>query len=64
MEKGQKGLIAVKKAFASYDTDNSGELSMDEFEAAMQRLNLGASDQEIDELYHVFDKNNDGSIVF
>lgn len=46
------------------DSDGSGALDFTEYSGALKSYKVGASDEEIQTLFAIFDKNNDGTIVF
>ena len=53
----------LKAAFATFDADGSGSLSLAEFTAILKRntdQNLEMSDEDIKELLETFDENEDG----
>lgn len=63
--RGPKGLIGLKKQFKIMDTDESGNLSLSEFQEVLDNFKIpgiGALDAE--RLFKVFDKSNDGTIDF
>jgi hypothetical protein len=58
---------ALKKAFDSFDTDDSGELSKEEFRAVMMRTTgegEALNDAEFEKLFSKVDLNEDGNISF
>lgn len=56
-----KSLDAI---FAQIDTNNSGDISPEEFHKAMKLINIGLTDQEINKLLKRVDSNNDGSLSY
>jgi len=64
MKRGVKGLIGLKRQFKIMDTDGSGALDYNEFKRALDDYKVGASDEEARNLFNIFDRNKDGTIVF
>jgi hypothetical protein len=59
--RGPKGLIGLKKQFKIMDTDNSGKLSLSEFQEVLDNFRIpGISGSDAQRLFKVFDKNGDG----
>ena len=58
----------LKKAFDAFDTDQSGELSKDEFRVVMTTMNTATgdalTDAEFEKLFLKVDLNEDGKISF
>ena len=53
----------LKKAFDSFDTDNSGELSKEEFRTVMT-MRSGLTDVQFETLFQKVDKDGSGVISF
>ena len=53
----------LKKAFDIFDTDNSGELSKEEFRAVMT-MRSGLTDVQFETLFQTVDKDASGRISF
>ena len=58
------GLLGLSNLFKTYDLDGSGELSWEEFCAAMQKSGLGLSTQDVRSLFLDLDKNGNGEISY
>ena len=54
---------ALKKAFDSFDTDNSGDLSKEEFRTVMT-MRSGLTDVQFETLFQKVDKDASGVISF
>ena len=54
---------ALKKSFDSFDIDNSGELSKEEFRAVMT-MSSGLTDAEFEKLFSKVDVDQSGRISF
>ena len=52
----------MEDAFDAIDEDLSGSVSASEFRTAMMRLDLGLTQEAIDELMHVIDNDGDGEL--
>ena len=52
----------AKVAFAAMDADENGTLDYAEFMQALNRLELGASNEQVASLFKAIDHNNDGAI--
>jgi Ca2+-binding EF-hand superfamily protein len=46
------------------DSDGSGALDFNEFKKALDDYKVGATEEEAQNLFNIFDKNKDGTIVF
>ena len=58
-------LESMRTAFASFDTDNSGSISVEELrEVLVKNLGQQVSDDELDRLVQLADSNGDGEIDF
>jgi len=55
-------LDKLAQSFKIIDSDNSGQLSEDEFEAVLKRCNIPLQKSDITALFKLFDQNNDKSI--
>ncbi len=55
---------AVQRAFRAFDTDKSGDLSYDEFRAALRSLGVNLTDPDFRELVAKYDMNSDGVISY
>jgi Ca2+-binding EF-hand superfamily protein len=58
------GLLGLANLFKTFDLDNSGELSWEEFCAALQKSGLGLSTQDVRTLFLDLDKNGNGEISY
>jgi Ca2+-binding EF-hand superfamily protein len=47
-----------------FDKDNNGNISPKEIAQAMKQVDIGMTDEEIEEVIETVDKNNDGKISF
>ena len=59
---GLKPMKIMEDAFDAIDEDLSGSVSATEFRAAMLRLDLGLTQEAIDELMHVIDNDGNGEL--
>jgi len=55
---------AVQRAFRLFDEDKSGDLSYDEFRAALRSLGVNLTEPDFRELMGKYDTNGDGSISY
>lgn len=46
------------------DSDGSGRLDLREFKRALDDYRVGVSEEEAQTLFHIFDRNRDGTISF
>jgi len=56
------GKKAAEKSFKYFDTDGSGEISMDEFTKAMMTFNASLSQPQLNTMFGMFDQDNSGTI--
>ena len=63
-KRGVKGLIGLKRQFKIMDSDGSGALDIEEFKRALADYKVQATPEEAEQIFHIFDKNNDGTINF
>jgi Ca2+-binding EF-hand superfamily protein len=63
-KRGVKGLIGLKRQFKIMDSDGSGALDIEEFKRALSDYKIQASVEEAEQIFRVFDRNNDGTINF
>merc|ERR1712070_1022560 len=56
------GKKAAKDAFKYFDTDNSGQIEMPEFEKAMKTFNATLTDAQLNTMFGMFDQDNSGTI--
>ncbi|KAA6389369.1 MAG: putative calmodulin 1b [Streblomastix strix] len=54
----------ILDAFAAFDTDGSGSISVEEFRMFFQKLNWNLSAEEINEMINDIDSNHDGAIDY
>eukprot|EP01083_Nonionella_stella_P179962 640367_1 len=54
----------ILKVFHEFDTDHSGDISLDEFETGIKKLKLPLSHRDIVDLLSIADTNKDGKISF
>ena len=60
-----KGLINLKKQFAIMDADQSGQLSLSEFQTVLDQQRVpGMCASDAERLFNVFDTSGDGQISF
>jgi calmodulin len=52
----------LKNAFKVFDKDNSGTISSAELRAVLQHLGENLTDEELDDMLKMADKNGDGNI--
>lgn len=57
-----KGMDSIRGVFEAIDKDGSGQLDHDEFRAAMNRLGLGLTEQQVVQCIDVLDTDKDGSV--
>ena len=63
--RGTKGLINLKKQFAIMDADQSGQLSLSEFQTVLDQQRVpGMCASDAERLFNVFDTSGDGQISF
>ena len=62
INRGSKDINRLKELFLISDVDNNGSLYIIEFRKCMQRLYNDISDQESDDLFLMFDVNQDQNI--
>jgi len=62
INRGSKDINRLKELFLISDVDNNGSLDIIEFRNCMQRLYSDISDQESDDLFIMFDVNQDQNI--
>lgn len=62
--RGARGIIGMGKQFKIFDDDNSRSLDVHEFKKAMKEQMLGLSEQDIINIFNVFDRNRDGTIDY
>ena len=55
---------ALREAFDGIDADKSGKIDMQELREALKLAKQGATDEEIDDLIALADKDGDGEIDF
>jgi Ca2+-binding EF-hand superfamily protein len=58
------GLLGLANLFKTFDTDNSGSLSWEEFCSALQKCGLTPSPQDIRAIFLDLDKDGDNSISY
>ena len=56
--------LLLKDAFVKYDTDESGQISFEEFYSALQALNNHLSDDEIASMFRQADGDKSGEIDY
>eukprot|EP01059_Diplonema_ambulator_P002314 TRINITY_DN11975_c0_g1_i1.p1 TRINITY_DN11975_c0_g1~~TRINITY_DN11975_c0_g1_i1.p1 ORF type:complete len:373 (+),score=157.61 TRINITY_DN11975_c0_g1_i1:30-1121(+) len=54
----------LQRMFKIYDIDNTGTMSLDEFEKALVKLNIGGTDAEVEALFDRYDTNENGVLSF
>ena len=59
---GGKAMKNIEGVFKAIDKDGSGDLDHKEFEAAMARLGLGLSQEQIKQCIAVLDRDGDGEV--
>ena len=57
-------LETTHSAFSAFDRDGSGEINLPEFEAAMRRLDIPLSDEQLRQIFETFDTNDNGTIEY
>lgn len=57
-----KGMDNIRAVFEAIDKDSSGELDHEEFRAAMRRLGLGLTEEQVMQCIEVLDTDRDGSV--
>jgi hypothetical protein len=53
-----------KQEFDALDSDNCGELNLEQFEALMQRININIASRFVPYIFGKFDKNDNGRISY
>ncbi|GMH50882.1 hypothetical protein TrRE_jg5132 [Triparma retinervis] len=61
---GANGFIGLSRKFRIMDDDESGTLSLGEFNKAMKELKMGLNDMEVRLLFEHFDEDHSGGISF
>ena len=59
-----ENISTVQQLFRAMDTDRSGRIEQTEFHAALTRLGLGLTTQQLNELWQGFDLDGDGAINY
>lgn len=54
----------IKATFDAVDSDNTGSVSLQEFQVAMKRLDLGLSDEQLQVVFDASDKSHDGRLQY
>ena len=57
-------ITTVKQLFHAIDHDRSGTIEREEFDAALTRLGLGLSAEQLEELWCGLDADGDGTVVY
>ena len=57
-------LGTTHSAFSAFDRDGSGEINVAEFTAAMRRLDIPLSDEQLRQIFETFDANDNGTIEY
>ena len=57
--RGSRGMIGLQRIFKIMDDDESGALSLREFNKACKDFRIGISDENIPALFSLFDTNGD-----
>jgi hypothetical protein len=57
-------LADIKATFDAVNSDNSGWVSLQEFQVAMKRLDLGLSDEQLQVVFDASDKSHDGKLQY
>lgn len=61
-EHARKKGLRIKTIFERLDTDHSGSLSRDEIKQGLKMMGTDFTDDEVDDIVTLFDKNGDGEI--
>jgi Ca2+-binding EF-hand superfamily protein len=64
ISRGAKGAFGLERQFHIFDLDESGDLSRDEFKKAVSDYKLDMDERDLNNLFKMFDKNNDGKISY
>ncbi len=64
ISRGARGIFGLGKSFRIIDDDNSFTLELSEFKKAMNDYRLGFNEDEIVEMFNVFDINKDKKIQY
>jgi Ca2+-binding EF-hand superfamily protein len=64
ISRGPKGVFGLERQFHIFDLDESGDLSRDEFKKAVNDYKLEMDERDLNNLFKMFDKNNDGKISY
>ena len=57
-------LGTTHSAFSAFDRDGSGEINVAEFTAAMRRLDIPLSDEQLRQIFETFDASDNGTIEY
>ena len=60
----QEQIHELTEEFLRFDTDNSGDITLEEFKSVLRADDSGMSVEEIDELFHQLDFDHTGSINY
>lgn len=60
----EEQLVGYRLAFKRYDTDGSGELSLDEIKKAIESIGMEISNVEVERLFSEVDTDKSNSIDF
>lgn len=62
--RGSRGMVGLQRIFKIMDDDESGSLSLREFNKACKDFRIGISDENIPALFSLFDTNGDGTMSY
>jgi hypothetical protein len=63
-EKMRLHWLQISHAFSNLDVKRAGKLSRSDFRSMNRCTGLGLSSNEIDKIFHIFDRDNDGKVDF
>jgi Ca2+-binding EF-hand superfamily protein len=64
MKRGAKGIVGIQRIFKICDDDGSGQLDKAEFTKACRQFKLEVGDEQINDIFQVFDGDKSGTISF
>jgi len=64
LQRGAAGIIGLGKVFRRMDDNQSGDLTLDEFTNGIKDSGLPLEEEEMTELFGIFDKDGSGSVNY
>ena len=62
--RGTRGMVGLQRIFKIMDDDESGTLTMREFNKACKDFKVGISEENVPALFQMFDANKDGTMSY